>query len=298
MGVGGMKKPAADLSVIIVSFNTKAVTAACLASVFASEFPPQKLEVIVVDNASSDGSGEMVAREFPRAKLIQSSENLGFARANNLGIRKSSGKFVLLLNSDTQFEKGTLTGVLSFVRKNGFEAATARLVLPDGQLDPACHRGFPTPWAALTYLSGLEKVFPKSRIFSGYHQGYKDFSVVHEIDCPSGAFFLVSRRVVERVGLLDESYFMYAEDIDWAWRIKGAGIPIYFLPQFTVTHLKKQSGRSSTDPERQSRTTVMFHENNRKFFRKNLAGKYPWFVRLPVETFYAFRIAIARSFGK
>lgn len=256
-----------DISVIILSFNTVNLTRACLLSLQKSALGRYTSEIIVCDNASTDGSDSMVTGEFPNVIFIQNGKNLGFAAGNNPGIKKAKGRYILLLNSDTEVQKDTLSCMISFMDthpKAG--AATCLLKLPDGSMDPACHRGIPTPWVAFTYLSKLEKLFPKTRIFGEYHQGYKNLTTTHEVDCISGAFFMIRRKTLEEVGGLDEDYFMYAEDIDWAFRIKQAGWEIWFNPEVSILHKKKQSGRANVLRKRRVQTEIYFQEYNWLFF--------------------------------
>jgi len=264
----------------------------------SSELKGFRMEVIVCDNASSDDSAEMVVDEFPTVKIIKNQNNRGFAAGNNPGIRAAKGRYILLLNSDTEVAKKSLFSMISFMDSNpGAGAATCKLVLTDGSLDSACHRGFPTPWVAFTYISKLEKLFPKSKLFGGYHQWYKDLNTVHEIDCISGAFFMVRKKVVNEVGYLDEEYFLYGEDLDWAYRIRSPGWKILFNPKVKVLHKKKQSGRAHTDKERKIKSELYFHLNNRLFYRKNLAKKYGPVTTFFVNAFYVFRISILKTFG-
>ncbi|MBI5620116.1 glycosyltransferase family 2 protein [Candidatus Gottesmanbacteria bacterium] len=267
-----------DLSIIIVNFNTRDLLIRCLTSVASAQTDGDRWELIVVDNASTDGSVEKIQNskfKIQNLMIIQNTENLGFAKANNIGIKKSHGKYILLLNSDTEVEKGTIQAMLGFMEAHPEAgAATCKLLLPDGSLDPACHRGFPTPWAALTYFVGLERLFPRSRLFAGYHMGYKDLSQVHEVDAISGAFFLTTRAVIDRVGMLDEDYFMYGEDLDWAFRIKEAGLSILFNPDVSVLHRKKQSGRQHQDPAIRRATDQHFYETMQLFYQKHYAKRY------------------------
>jgi hypothetical protein len=245
--------------------------------------------VIVSDNGSTDGTISSVTEQFPFVKLLDNRENIGFAAGNNRALRLARGKYILLLNSDTLVLSKTLPEMLSFMdsRPNA-GAATARVELPDGSLDLACHRGFPSPWNALCYFLGLEKIFPEVRIFSGYHQTYRDFNKPHEVDAISGAFFLVRRQVLEKVGFLDERFFMYAEDLDWCLRIKQAGFKIYYNPHAKIIHFKKQSGRKKTaagQEDRQEtrtirvRSTGHFYSTMRLFYDKHYKDKYPSFLR-------------------
>jgi hypothetical protein len=169
-------------------------------------------------------------------------------------------------------------------------AATCRLDLTNGAMDPACHRGFPTPWAALTYMTGLEKLFPASRVLGRYHMGYKNMTIPHQVDCISGAFFFARREAVDEVGVLDEDYFIYAEDIDWSYRFKQKGWEIWFNPEATVLHKKKQSGRSNLVRSRQVITERYFHTYNWLFYKKHYEKKYGPIISLFINTFYRTRL--------
>ena len=265
-----------DLSVVILSFNTNALLRETLAAVYKSRLGRYVLEVIVCDNGSTDGSVGLVRKEFPATTVIELKKNLGFAAGNNPGIRKASGRYILLLNSDTEVSADAFSVMIGFMDKRpDAGAATCKLILPDGSIDPACHRGFPSPRAALSYFLGLEKLFPASRFFGEYHQGYKNRTTVHDVDCISGAFFLVRREVVTRVGYLDEDYYFYGEDMDWAFRIRRAGWTIAYNPTVTVLHKKKQSGRAHADENRRLRTEYYFYKYNKLFYKKNYASRYP-----------------------
>lgn len=288
-----------DLSVVILNYNTKDLTRTCLTTLLASRLEDYTMEVIVCDNGSDDGSAEMVAEEFPGVTLIKNGKNLGFAAGNNPGIKKAKGRYVLLLNTDTEMPKDTLRVMIDFMDANpAAGAATCKLLLPDGSMDPACHRGFPTPWASLSYLLKLEKMFPKTRLFGEYHQGYKDLSTIHEVDCIVGAFFMVRREVIAAVGLLDEDYFMYGEDIDWAYRIRNAGWKIMYNPTVTMLHKKKQSGRANKAASRRVTTEIYFHKYNWLFYKKNYAEKYGPVLTFFVNSFYALRLFILEKTGR
>lgn len=259
------------LSIIILNYNTCDLLRQCLNSLQDKE-----AEVTVVDNNSSDESVEMVKREFPRIKLIINPENYGFAKGNNRGMRKAKGEYILLLNSDTIVFPGTISKMIAFMEDHrNVGVATCKVELPDGTMDLSCHRGFPAPWAALTYFLGGEKLFPKSKIFAQYHQTYKDLNTVHEIDSPTGAFYLLRRQVIEEIGYLDEDYFMYGEDLDWSYRIKAKGWKIVYVPIVKVIHYKKRSGRESKDRKIKIETINHFYETMKIFYRKHYQEKYP-----------------------
>jgi GT2 family glycosyltransferase len=283
------KKP--DLSVIILNFNTRELTLACLSTVYHSETGPYTIEVIVCDNASEDGSEVAIRKKYPKVHFIQNGKNIGFAAGNNPGIKKSSGRYVLLLNSDTEVSESAFREMIAFMDSHpDAGASTCRLLLPDGSMDPASHRGIPTPWVAFTYMTKLERLFPKTKLFGEYHQGYKDMTQAHTVDCISGAFFMVRRNVIENVGLLDEDFFMYAEDIDWAYRIRRAGWEIWFNPYVSVLHKKKQSGRANFLRSRRVRTEIYFHRYNWMFYTKHFAPTYNPVVTLAVNALYSVRL--------
>lgn len=287
-----------DLSVVILNYNTKELTRTCLTTLLASRLGKYAMEVIVCDNGSEDGSADMIAEEFPHVTLIKNGKNLGFAAGNNPGIRKAKGRFVLLLNTDTEMPTDTLRVMIDFMDSNpDAGAATCKLLLPNGAMDPACHRGFPTPWVSFTYLLKLEKLFPKTKLFGEYHQGYKDLATIHEVDCIVGAFFMVRREVIREVGLLDEDYFMYGEDIDWAYRIRTADWKIMYNPTVTMLHKKKQSGRANILAKRRVTTEIYFHKYNWLFYTKNYAHKYGPVLTFLVNSFYGTRLFFLEKFG-
>ncbi|MBI2009629.1 MAG: glycosyltransferase family 2 protein [Candidatus Chisholmbacteria bacterium] len=231
------------LSIIITSFNTRVLLKECLTSLKHSQDKLEK-EIIVVDNASEDGSPEMIKTHFKEVKLLKSTRNLGYGRANNLGLKHATGEYILFLNSDTFVPPQTLGYMAEFMASHpDVGVATCQLQLPQGGLDPASHRGFPTPWASFTFFVGLERLFPRSQLFGQYHQGWKNLEATHEIDTPAGAFYLTRKKILRKVGGFDEQFFIYAEDIDLSLRIKKAGWKIVFVPIVSVMHLKKRSGR-------------------------------------------------------
>ncbi len=289
-GESGMKKRV-DLSVVILNYNTRDMTRTCLKSVFSSRLGRYTMEVIVCDNGSTDGSLDMIRKEFPKVIRIDNKKNLGFAAGNNPGVAASAGRYILLLNTDTEVPPTTLSAVLTFMdRSPQAGAATCTLLLPDGSIDPACHRGFPSPWVALTYVTKFEKLFPKSRVFGEYHQGYKNLHEVHEVDVISGAFFLVRSDVVRQVGRLDEDYFFYGEDMDWCYRIKQAGWKIMYYPEVTILHKKKQSGRAHADRARRRQTAMYFYQYNKLFYKKHYDGKISPVIMALVYFLFDFRI--------
>ena len=270
-----------DLSIIIVSFNVKDLLRQCLQSL------RPLIEVFVVDNASSDGSVEMVRNEFPEVKLIASDKNLGFAKANNLAIKKSSGRYLLFLNPDTTVPSETLPEMVKFMGENPrIGAATCFVELASGGMDPDCHRGFPTPWASFCHFSGLVKLFPRSKIFDQYHQTWKDLTKTHEIESCCGAFMMVRRKAMDEVGIWDEDFFFYGEDLDWCYRFQEKGWKVMFYPHCKIIHHKgassgmKKSSQEVTAATREARRRARqaSTEAMRIFYEKHYRQKYPGIV--------------------
>ncbi len=270
------KTPNILLSVVIVSYNTKELLLQLLNSLTAElKNLPGKSEVIIVDNASQDDTVVEVTKKYPDIKIIVNDTNYGFSHANNIAITQSKGKYILLLNSDIRVQENSLKETLSYLEENpGMGVITSKVVLPIGSIDPACHRGFPTPWASFCYLIGLEKLFPKIKLFSGYHMWYLDINKIHEIDSPSGAFYMIKREVVKDVGKLDEDYFMYGEDLDWSYRIKKKGWKIIFFPEVSVIHYKNQSGFQAEDKNIRKKTRSAFYDAMIIFYKKHYQKKY------------------------
>jgi GT2 family glycosyltransferase len=234
------------LSVIIVNYNVKYFLEQCLKSVFISG-KDIEMEVFVVDNNSVDGSVEMVKEKFPKVTLIANKENTGFSHANNQAIKKAAGEYVLLLNPDTVVEDNTFPRVVEFMDKTP-DAGGLGVKMIDGQgvFLPESKRGLPTPTVAFYKIFGLSALFPKSRIFGKYHLGYLDNDKIHSVDVLSGAFMLMRKSVLEKTGYLDETFFMYGEDIDLSWRIIQAGYKNYYFPQTRIIHYKGESTKKSS----------------------------------------------------
>lgn len=276
------------LSIIIVHFNTPDLLKNCINSIYAAKKNADAWEVIVIDNGSTEENKkqlnvlEKIEQFKSFVRIVYEKDNLGFSGGNNVGIKQARGKYILLLNSDTEIQGTAIQSTIGVFENPQVGAATCKLVLPNGSLDPACHRGFPTPWAALTYFSGLEKIFPFIPLLTHYHMLDKNFSEIHEIDLPSGAFFMIRKEILTKVGLLDEDFFMYGEDIDWAYRIKKNGYKILFVPTGTVLHIKKQSGRQSQNPDLKRKTDVFFYETMKLFYQKHFEHVYPKIVMMSI----------------
>lgn len=252
------------LSIVIVNYNTRDLLRACLLSVQRSETAPP-LELFVVDNASTDGSARMVATEFPDLQLIESGVNGGYARANNMALERCRGEYLLLLNPDTEVPPDALRRMVDFMDAHPEAgAAGPKLVRPDGSLDLACRRSFPSPEVSFYRMLGLSKLFPRSRRFGRYNLTYLNPDEPAEVDSVVGAFMIVRSRAAGEVGLLDEAFFMYGEDLDWAYRIKSRGWKILYNPRVVVLHHKGASSR------RHSRKSIVeFYRAMHVFYLKH-----------------------------
>jgi N-acetylglucosaminyl-diphospho-decaprenol L-rhamnosyltransferase len=266
-----------DLAIVIVSWNTRDLLRDCLASICAN--CGLDAEICVVDNASTDGSAEMVEREFSQVCVIRSLRNGGFAYANNLGLKAWSldGKadegvprYALLLNSDTVIPPDGLAQMMAFLDAHPEAgAAGPKLIRLDGSLDLACRRSFPTPEVSFYHFSKLSKLFPSSPRFARYDLTYLDPDELTEVDSVNGAFMMVRTEAIRQVGLLDERFFFGGEDLDWAFRIKAAGWKIYYNPAVVVQHVKRASFR------RNPQAAYEFERAMWLFYRKHYRASTP-----------------------
>lgn len=238
--------PTYDLSVVIVNYNVAYFLEQCLNSVNAAS-KNLKVQVFVVDNNSVDGSVEMVQAKFPSVQCIANKENVGFSRANNQAIVLSDARYVLLLNPDTVVEEDTFDKVVSFMDEHPQGGGLGvRMVDGKGRFLPESKRGLPRPMVAFYKIFGLSKIFPKSKRFGGYHLGYLSEFETNEVDVLSGAFMLMRKETLDQVGLLDETFFMYGEDIDLSYRIQQGGYKNYYFPETKIIHYKGESTKKSS----------------------------------------------------
>ena len=253
-----------DLSVVIVNFNTRDLLRDCLASL-RPELAGLDAEVIVVDNASTDGSVAMLAEEFAEAKVLINPANAGFGRANNRALRQAKGRDVLLLNPDTLVRRGAVRTLMGALRAlPGAVAVGPRVLRPDGRLDLACRRSFPSPGVAAARLLGLGRLFPGSPRLARYNLTYQDPEQPGEIDAGTAAALYLSLEPLAAAGFFDEDFFMYGEDLDLCYRLKQRGGRIYYVPSATVLHLKGMaSGRQATAMLRE------FHRSMWLFYKKH-----------------------------
>lgn len=229
------------LSVVIVNYNVKEELTFCLSSV-QQALQDIEGEVFVVDNHSADGSCDVVKTLFPWVTLIENAENLGFARANNIAIKKSCGEYVLLLNPDTVVEQDTFSKMLAFMDEHdNCGGLGVKMLDAQGTFLPESKRGIPTPWVAFCKLFGLYKLFPKSEKCNRYYLSNIPHDLVAEVEILAGACMLLRKSVLDEVGLLDETYFLYGEDVDISYRILQAGYKNYYFPETSIIHLKGAS---------------------------------------------------------
>ncbi len=273
------------LSIIIVSFNTKDITLRCINSLrknFAKY--PLKYEIIVVDNGSVDGSVEelqIMKSKWDNFRLILSKTNLGYGKANNKGTDVARGKYILYLNSDAIVSDINFSDLIGFFdRQKDLGALTVKVKLSNGEIDPASHRGFPTPWASLTYFLKLENFFFNTpylnKIFGKYHLAHLKTNTIHEIDVPTGAFLMVRSSIIKTIKGFDKDYFAYGEDVELAFRIRELGYKILYYPLWEVLHLKSVSGLKKKDPKIRAFTQFHFYNAMKIFYKKHYEGKYPW----------------------
>lgn len=305
-----------DIAIVIVNYNTCDLLRDCLRSVFSSRLDmtrlpveqqgPQPrvlaLDVCVVDNASPDGSVAMVRQEFPQVRVIANPGNVGYPAANNQGLRlygfeetspplpppplpagRGGGRgvgppFALLLNPDTVLPPDALARMVGFIEgRPTVGAAGPRLVRLDGSLDKACRRSFPTPQVSLYHMLYLDRLFPRSRRFARYNLTFLPVDAVVQVDAIVGAFMLVRGAAIRQAGLLDETFFMYGEDLDWAKRITDAGWEVWYNGEVTVTHVKEAASRFSY------KARVEFYRAMNIFYDKHYRASTPfwldWLIR-------------------
>lgn len=224
-----------DLSYIIVNWNTKEFLSKCLQSL-ASQAAGHDSEIIVVDNASSDGSQVFVQNQFPQVKLIQNKENLGFAKANNIGIKNSSGKFLVFINSDIKVLNGCVDSMLAYMNEYLEIGMLGPQILDShGNIQRSC-MGFPTLWNTFCRAMSLDSLFPKSKLFGAYLMTFWPHNTTRAVDVLNGCFWMVKRAALDQVGLLDERYFIYAEDKDWCKEFWNSEWKVVFFHQAQAIH--------------------------------------------------------------
>jgi O-antigen biosynthesis protein len=258
-----------ELSIIIVNYNVKEFLQNLVHSL-QKAVSNVNHEIIVVDNASDDGSVEFIREKFPQIKLIANQANLGFSKANNIALRVAQGKFLLLINPDTIISEDTISKMIEFF--DGHHNAGlvgCKILNPDGSLQLACRRSFPGPWTSFCKVTGLSTLFPKSKLFAKYNLTYLDENTTHEVDAISGSFMMMKRVVYEKVGGFDEQFFMYGEDLDLCYRIQKNGYKVYYYPGTQIIHYKGESTKRSSLDE-----TKYFYKAMQLFVKKHFSSFY------------------------
>ena len=265
------------LSVVIVNYNVSHYLLQCVDSL-SHALRGTDSELIVVDNHSRDNSVTLLREYHPEVRIVENLHNLGFAKANNIAIRQSRGEYVLLLNPDTIVSESVVKGVISFLDSHP-EAGSAgvRMLNADGTVAPESRRGVPTPMTAFYKLSGLCGMFPNSRRFGRYYLGHLPWDSPQQIEVVSGAFCMLRTSVLKKVGLLDEDYFMYGEDIDLSYRILKSGSTNWYVPE-TILHYKGESTHKSS-----FRYVHVFYQAMHIFFRKHFSH-LGLFISIPIKT--------------
>jgi hypothetical protein len=254
-------------SVIIVNYNAGTALERMLESLLPDV--AADAEIVVVDNASADGSVARLERFGAAVRVIANTGNVGFARAVNQGLAATSGRYALLLNPDVVVSPGAVPAMVRFMdARPDAGVAGGRVLEADGRLQLACRRGIPTPWVAFCRFSGLGRLFPNSRLFARYNMTFLDPDQPARVDAVSGSFMMIRREVLDRIGPLDEDYFMYAEDIDFCYRAGLAGWAVYYNPEAVITHTKGVCAESN-----RARAAYEFYNTMWTFHKKHFMKK-------------------------
>lgn len=277
-----------ELSVIIVNYNVKYFLEQCLASV-QKAMPGVSGEVIVVDNASQDGSLDYLIPRFPFARFIANTKNTGFAKACNQAYAEAKGKYILFLNPDTVVPENAFSKCTGFFEQTpDCGALGVRMVDGSGDFLKESKRGFPTPLVSFYKLTGLARLFPRSKIFARYHLGHLSQHKTHEVDVLAGAFMMVRKALLDQIGSFDESFFMYGEDIDLSYRIQKAGFKNYYFADVTILHFKGESTRKGS-----LNYVKLFYSAMSLFVKKNYGSWHAGVFRAAIQTAIWFRAGIS-----
>jgi GT2 family glycosyltransferase len=285
-----------ELSIVLVTYNNEKEVLACLNSLYTfnrNQFASGNWEIVLIDNASTDGTVALLTKhmsEFENLFFLKSKANLGFGQANNLAVKSAKGKYILLLNSDTIVEKESLSRPLEIIKSHPeYGAVGVKMLLGNGTLDYSCHRGFPTPWRAFCFFSGLTSLFPHHPWFAGYTLGFLDTNLSHPVDAINGAFLMISKDLGDELGWFDKDYFWNGEDLDFCYRIKQTGKEIFYSADTKIIHYKGSSGGH----KRGSKTFYARFEVMKIFYRKHYKQLYPWWMEWLVVGGINLRMLIA-----
>ena len=276
------------LSIIIVNYNVKHFLQQCLQSIYKA-IKNINVEVLVVDNNSVDNSLTMLHEQFPQVKLIINNKNIGFSKANNQAIKQAKGQYVLLLNPDTVIQEDTLIKTVDFLDKNQQAGALGvKMVDGNGVFLPESKRSLPSPSSAFYKVFGLSKLFPNSKKFGKYHLNYLSQNEVNEVDVLSGAFFMTRKKILDQVGVLDERFFMYGEDIDLSYRIQTNGYKNYYVPTTSIIHYKGESTKKTS-----VNYIITFYKAMILFVKKHYSHKNANLLILFIQLAILFRASIS-----
>jgi len=257
------------LSIIIVNYNAGHYLENCLKSVYA-ETKQIPFDIWIVDNNSKDASVSMIRSNFPLINLVENKENTGFARANNDAISKCAGDYILLLNPDTLIMENAIEKMVKFMDENPQTGiAGCKVLNEDGTLQLACRRSIPAPGVAFFRLTGLSRLFPNSKGMAKYNLTYLNPDEANEVDAVSGAFLMIRRQVVDKIGKLDERFFMYGEELDWCLRTKKAGWKVMYYPDAEIIHYKGECSKSNC-----RKAAFEFYRSMYLFHKKHFADNY------------------------
>jgi len=275
-----------DLSIIIVNYNVKEFLQNLLHSIEKASANISK-EIIVIDNASEDGSVEVLKEKFPSIKLIENNINSGFGKANNQGLEIANGKYILFINPDCIVSEDTFDKMISFFESHpDCGLAGCKILNSDGTLQLACRRSFPGPWTSFTKVTGLSTLFPKSKMFARYNLTYLNENETYEVDAISGSFMMIRKDVYEKTGGFDEQFFMYGEDLDLCYRVQKNGYKVFYVHDTQIIHYKGESTKRSNLDE-----TKVFYDAMHLFVKKHLSS-FP-IVEVILRSAIAFRKTFA-----
>ena len=284
-----------DLSVVIVNYNVKYFLEQCLHSVQQAT-EGLKAEVFVVDNNSVDGSVGEISQKFPQIHIIENKENLGFSKANNQAIREAKGRYVLILNPDTVVEEDTFKKCVAFMESHPDAGALGvKMINGKGEFLPESKRALPTPMVSFYKMFGLSSLFPRSRRFGKYHLGHLDREKTHQVEVLAGAFMFLRKETLDKTGLLDESFFMYGEDIDLSYRITEAGYNNYYFPETTIIHYKGESTKKGS-----LNYVKMFYQAMIIFAKKHFTSRRArtFSILINLAIYFRAALSLARRFIK
>lgn len=257
------------LSIIIISYNVEKLLKDCIESIYR-ETKDRAFDIWIVDNNSRDNSIQMIKSNFPEINLIENKQNVGFTKANNVAISRSKSDYILLLSPDTLILQNAIEKMVSFMNQNPKVGISGcRILNEDRTLQLACRRSIPTPKVAFFRLTGLSKLFPNSKIMAKYNLTYLDPNEPHEVDAVSGAFLVIRREVIDDIGMLDENFWIYGEDLDWCLRAKKAGWKVMYYPHAEIIHYKGVGCKTNN-----RKTTFEFYRAMYLFHKKHFAENY------------------------